>query len=319
MNKIKNNPDDIETKEIKAAITAVTVLEDRAQVMRELTLDLAPGLYRLRVADLSPVAVDRSLFVGDSSAFRINKLQVQRRWRIGNSERREDDQELSAEIKKLHRALRQLHAQNELESDALELLNRAAHLYMENINAQMPFAERFEEEWQQELRNLLHSGDGIFEKILELNVEDLALQKQLSQQEEFRQIQLGQSPSLSLQASIEVELEVLTAGPKILQFNYTVPCAMWRPMHRASLSGTRLNFLSEAALWQNSGEDWKDVQLSFSTARTTQNAEPAILHDDRLRVQRKTERRVQVEVREQEIASTGEGVEQNNLSVPCAW
>jgi uncharacterized protein (TIGR02231 family) len=62
-------------------------------------------------------------------------------------------------------------------------------------------------------------------------------------------------------------------------------------------------------VWQATGEDCVDVELLFSTARPTQRAEPPQLTDDRLRVQRRAEKQVQVGVREETIGTTGEGAE----------
>ena len=97
---------------------------------------------------------------------------------------------------------------------------------------------------------------------------------------------------------------------------YLVPCARWRPAHRATLAGTRLRFACEAAVWQATGEDWSDVELSFSTARPTQRSEPPLLEDDVLHVRRRPEKKVEVQIREQAVATTGEGVSIEAAELP---
>jgi uncharacterized protein (TIGR02231 family) len=59
-------------------------------------------------------------------------------------------------------------------------------------------------------------------------------------------------------------------------------------------------------VWQNTGEDWNDVELSFSTQRLSRGVEPPPLASDVIAVQKKQAQLV-VETREQEIATAGLG------------
>ena len=85
---------------------------------------------------------------------------------------------------------------------------------------------------------------------------------------------------------------------------YTTPGAMWRPTHSARLRGERLEFVASAMVWQNTGEDWDDVQLQLSTARSRQSTEPPTLRDDLLQAQRRAEQ-VQLEARQVTIQAAG--------------
>lgn len=311
MSEQQKSPTVVVTKDINAPISRVTVLEDRAQVRRSLKLDLPIGVYRLRVLDLSPVIADRSLNAQSGLGLRVDSLSVQRRWRIGHEE---SPPELGAQdetIKKLRHAIDELKAQRVLEKESYALLRSAARLYVDNINLQMPYAAEFDPQWAQELRSMLDEGGAIAEQLLLLNSKQFELNSQLEKAEDYRQHSLGYSPRQVLEAALVVEVEVLQEGPQSLALDYTVPCALWRPRHRATLvADGQVRFECEAALWQNTGEDWTEVALQFSTARSTQRAEPPILLDDVLRVRRKQERRVQVAIRQTQIANTGEGMGQ---------
>jgi uncharacterized protein (TIGR02231 family) len=59
-----------------------------------------------------------------------------------------------------------------------------------------------------------------------------------------------------------------------------------------------------AAVWQQTGEDWHNVEIVCSTARTSMGTEPPVLIDDLLRAQRKSST-VKVQAREVSIQSTG--------------
>jgi len=50
---------------------------------------------------------------------------------------------------------------------------------------------------------------------------------------------------------------------------------LWRPLHEARLfADDRLLMSSSAVVWQNTGEDWSNVDLSFSTALSSLGVEP---------------------------------------------
>jgi hypothetical protein len=114
-------------------------------------------------------------------------------------------------------------------------------------------------------------------------------------------------------AEVIVEVWAAAAGHYTVQVDYIVPGACWRPYHRAQLvelvqgKDPVLHFASEGCVWQNTGEDWTDVQFIFSTERPSLGMEPPQLATDVLHAQRKSEVLV-VEAREQEVQTTGLGV-----------
>ncbi|WP_437279284.1 DUF4139 domain-containing protein [Sorangium sp. So ce375] len=122
------------------------------------------------------------------------------------------------------------------------------------------------------------------------------------------------------EAVIEVEVHAPAPQPVEIELTYRVACAIWRPEHLARLSagaaggaaaqgpGGSIELTTWAAAWQATGEIWENVVARFSTARPSRSAEAPLLADDVLRVRRKTEverRRVIVEARDQAIAAAG--------------
>ncbi|CAM5388387.1 hypothetical protein SGRIM128S_03571 [Streptomyces griseomycini] len=78
--------------------------------------------------------------------------------------------------------------------------------------------------------------------------------------------------------------------------------------YRAVLDGDSLTLDTDAMVWQRTGEDWSDVRLTLSTARSARATEPPRLGEDRLTLEERSpaERRtVHVELREEEIADLG--------------
>ena len=102
-------------------------------------------------------------------------------------------------------------------------------------------------------------------------------------------------------------------APGEVEIEYVVANACWRPLHRAELAdeesastGT-LRVRTDGCVWQRTGEDWPEVKLVFSTERSAREATPPLLETDRLAVRRKTTS-THVAMRQEEIASTGEGM-----------
>ncbi|MEQ1506651.1 MAG: DUF4139 domain-containing protein [Myxococcota bacterium] len=110
-----------------------------------------------------------------------------------------------------------------------------------------------------------------------------------------------------------IHLSVWAEEPGELLVRYVVPCAAWRPAHRATLSSSgdasgaddRLGWELGAVCWNATGEDWTDADLTCSTARPGDLAEPPQLDDDAV-VTRKRDREVVVEARDVAIAAARE-------------
>ena len=113
-----------------------------------------------------------------------------------------------------------------------------------------------------------------------------------------------------LDAAIEVQLQAEHPTSGRLEVRYRTPCALWRPEHQAILTTEEersvVDFTTSATVWQNTGEQWEDVEVEFSTARPAQAATAPLLEDDRIRSQRKSDDdTVVVESREQAIQVAG--------------
>lgn len=74
------------------------------------------------------------------------------------------------------------------------------------------------------------------------------------------------------------------------------------------LDGHSLTLETDAMVWQRTGEDWSDVRLTLSTARSALATDPPRLAEDRLTLKDRSpaERRtVDVELREEEVGDLG--------------
>jgi uncharacterized protein (TIGR02231 family) len=292
---------------IEAPIGRVVLLEDRALVERRANLSLPAGTHRLQVAAVSPVLADRSLAVRAAAGVRIDDARVKRSWSIGVKEQPADGAALREEAETLAAALVAEEGSQQLTAEHRVLLEQAVALYFVGLNREMPFAASFAKEWREGVARLFADVRAADEGAHRSRCALQELQGRIAALR-LRQAELGRIDHV-LTAALELDVTVLAVGEQSLRIGYVVPCALWRPVHRARQSGERLRFECEGAVWQATGEDWQDVELLFSTSRSTQRSEPPVLSDDLVTVQPKTDKRLVVGVREQAIATTGEGGE----------
>ena len=291
---------------LDAPVRRVTLLEDRAQVGREGRLRLAAGSHRLKVTSIAPVIADRSVVARGGNGVRVDETRVTRRWLIGAAEKPADAARLEEESATLLSEIRFRQLLLQLAGEKQTSYDEAAQLLVEGIAREMPFAKEFETRWQTELAALFDRGREAEAAVRTAKLEMRELRSRLDALR-LRAVATGRLDHVLL-TELEIEVTVETAAEHAITVDYMVPCALWRPIHRATLAseaGT-VRFECEGAVWQRTGEDWIDVDLSFSTARSTQRSEPPVMSDDWLRVQKKQEKKVVVGVREQEIATTGE-------------
>jgi uncharacterized protein (TIGR02231 family) len=106
-----------------------------------------------------------------------------------------------------------------------------------------------------------------------------------------------------------LNITVNGSGQVDIILSYIVPCAMWRPIYRATLENNSVRFDADAMVWQSTGQDWTNVSLQFSTARPSLGTNPPDITDDRISLRPKTTQEkkvVSVTMREEDISSNGE-------------
>lgn len=291
---------------LDAPVRRVTLLEDRAQVTRAGTLRLTPGSHRVKVVSVSPVIADRSVVARAPDGVRVDETRVVRQWRIGAAEKPADAAQLAEEMAKLGSEIRYRNLLLSVAVERLGSLDEASDLLVEGIARELPFAKQFDSSWETDLAALQKQARESDAAVRAARVE---LREMLSRLEAMR-LRLASTGRVDhvFACDLEIELTVEGGGEHELTVDYMVPCALWRPIHRATLGGGpgNVRFECEGAVWQRTGEDWVDVDLSFSTARSTQRSEPPVMSDDWIRVEKKQERKTVVGVREEEIETTGE-------------
>lgn len=283
-----------EAKSVAAPVTQVTLLEDRAQVRRLGSLELPAGQHVVLVQDVAPVLQDLSLRASATGNAKVSDVRVRRAMRVAPHEKPEQVKALELDIEKLSEQWRRLAEDKDLTEQRRVRLEQVL---------QRGFTELPEDvAWGQPQNQWKDTLEGLFEKLRALRVRVLELDNQLRDVAEERerlvvQRQAFDRPDARFVTWLEADVIAPTAGKVELTFEYTVPNALWRPLHSARLSDGSFQFESRASVWQNTGEDWNGVRLVFSTARASLGIEPPLLSDDLLAAQKKNEKLV-VQARE---------------------
>lgn len=276
---------------LKAPITRVTLLEDRAYVRRQTQLDMPAGRSRWCLSGVSPLLVDKTLSAQLKGSAKVIQVSVERTLPPEPEPLPADDPTPGLERQRQRRALQEQALLNERElqsaTSVLEELTR-------EICKQVAWGVDETPAWEEQLAELTQWKEQLVGERHRLEVELEALE-----QDGFRPFQ-PPPPAPETITEVYLEVESPAAQSLELQLEYSLPCACWRPSHRAVLGLKGLEFQSEATCWQNTGEDWHEVDLIFSTQRLSLGNEPPRPRPDVLRSQKKSTEVVVAE-RDQEI------------------
>lgn len=258
-------------------LVLVELFEDRAAITRRVALPEAPGRYELVLEGLSPLLREAGLSFPDADAPVTVEAVSVRRWMEQERVGAEEEDRLRAEERALQAALV---AQATTRRQAQERASRA--------EARLKAATSW-------LHEAMHDGTSV--DILIQSVQENAaawrertLQAQAEVHKEEDTLAALGEVQRRLKAALNgrsrhratLRLGVLTRGPGHLTLRYVVPCALWRPAHRATLLGDQVRWEIGAYAWNTTGEDWLGATLRLSTARPGERATPPSLSDDLL-------------------------------------
>jgi hypothetical protein len=309
---------------MQAPITRVTLLEDRAYVRRQTELELPEGRSRWKLSKVSPLLVDKTLTAQLQGSAKVVQVSVERSLPPEPEPPEPPDPAPELERQRQRRELKEKMLLKERE------LFSAQGLYEElirEIGKQVGWGVDETTAWEEELHELSCWKEQLVEERHQLELAAEALDDQgfsplptpspgaVGIKQDFGAVAtFGSSKQMAQNGEIgellkppESETEVLveidspTAQTARLRLEYSLPCACWRPSHRAVLGSGSLLFSCEATCWQNTGEDWREVELIFSTQRFSLGNEAPTPQPDLL-LARKKSTEVVVAERDQEFA-----------------
>ncbi|MEU2157692.1 DUF4139 domain-containing protein [Streptomyces sp. NPDC019396] len=293
-------------------VTAVTCLEDRAHIERDAVLELEAGIHRLRLGPVSALAVDRTLhaeLTADHPGHPAKVLDVRivRTWTPrAPLPPSDEDSALHHHVHRLEEERRALGQRRDRLGARLDVLGRLATDLLREIGEGAGFGEADPERWARELDRVDNERETCGEELRTVDSRLTAVADELADAQ--RGLDLSEERPAELVGHIELTVQATAAGPARLRLSHLTACALWRPAYRAVFDGSTLTLETDAMVWQRTGEDWSDVQLTFSTARSALATDPPRLGEDLLTLRDRTaaERRtIDVELREEHIGDLG--------------
>ncbi|MEZ4380881.1 MAG: mucoidy inhibitor MuiA family protein [Nannocystaceae bacterium] len=316
-----NQGAEAEAAALALPVDEVILLEDRAHVIRRGVVEVPAGTSRFVVAEVTPVLSDRTLCAalrrGDGeevSGARVQDLRLRRRQVARLEARPEEAQRIARQRLEVSERAAQLKTRHARASERLEWLGSLAEGQLADAATDAAWGRSAPERWGAELAEIRRDEAAARGELLALAEELAELHEEL--QRLGRLAAAKADVREEVVAELVIEVVARAPGRFRLQVDYIVPGACWRPYHRAELvepaasgeGGPTLAFACEGCVWQRTGEDWRDVQLVFSTERLSLGSEPPTLDSDVLRVTRRREV-IEVELRDQEIQTAGLGGE----------
>jgi uncharacterized protein (TIGR02231 family) len=250
---------------VNSTISAVTVYTDRAVVTRSAMVELAGGTTELVFANLPQALNERSLQVSGRGTAQALILDV-------SAKQTYIDFTPNARVKELEDQLKGLMKQVRGLDDRGSVLQMQAAM-LDRMEAAI-FTPPAKDVPRPDLNQFTNSLTYLTEQKAKLVTERATLDEQ--REELQNKITTVQNQLNELRGAggrgyktVTVRVSAMQPGSLDVALSYTVPGASWSPSYDARvLSGERAVALGYFGIvHQNTGEDWKDVALTLSTAR----------------------------------------------------
>jgi len=294
----------------------VTFFEDRAEVVRVGKASLGEGRQWVRLSGATTLLDDRSVQAKAlSDRVQVLSARVVRRVRSVTSLTPEEAQKLQQAVRESELERDELYTTTSRLARRSNYLDQLIASWCGNVaGVPAPGRDSAPPEWREAWESMLTRDDEMLAERFDLNEKTEDVETELN--ERIFKLQNASTSQTLFECFIEVQVDASSMDDVELQVTYRTPCALWRPEHLARLNrdakqakSGELEWTTWAVVWQRTGEDWKDVELAFSTARPAQVADAPELTDDSLSKRKKTaeeKKQIVVEMREQTIASSAD-------------
>jgi len=251
----------LKAEEVNSKIDAVTVYINGAQITRKANTTLKPGSNTIEFKGISPYINTQSLSVKGLGNFKILSTAVKRELMIQKLDTINTDS-LSTVKRKIKKQLNQLKARLEvlkkieiLVESNNNLSNEENVVSAENLKAMMNL-------YKTDLLPVRMEGTVISEKLDSLNnIESKVILQIANLKSE------GQPEKVAAKKIIIVEVEAKSADNATFEISYFTDGANWFPSYdiRVDDLSKPIELIAKANISQSTGEDWENVQLTFSS------------------------------------------------------
>lgn len=281
-----SNEDDI----IKSEITEVTVYAQGAQVKRKASFNIKTGITKVVIDGVSPYIDPNSLQVIASGS---NVIIIDSKYSLFYPKPEEVKLEglplkVRQDIKKMEDSLKQMNYEIQQIQDEIDVYVATKNILQNNG------AMRGQGKVNDSIQLLKQAIDYYTIKMLEINKSLTTLNKKKADKNELRtelserlnKLRNFQNDADLLEEEkgpshrITVTLSSKEAATGKMIVSYLVSQAGWSPLYdmKADVAKGNINMNYKAQVFQNSGEDWDNIQLNISTNNPFQNKTLPTMH-----------------------------------------
>jgi uncharacterized protein (TIGR02231 family) len=262
-------PEESDARALDSRVTRVTVYSDRARVTRQATVKLPtePTVFAFRKL---PGWVDDGSVRVAATEGRIIDVRVERNFLARATDKtyqkaKAQDEALKHRLEALDDEIQVLDAQarqvEAIKAFSLEKINKEAILGNIKVKSYAEVLEFISDSLRQTAR-----ARRAVQHQRELIAPDAeASRRTLAELQSLMKLEA---------TTVLVTLHSSRATTSTVELTYMIPGVTWEPMHDLRVStadGKTAEVVSFAVLTQTSGEDWRDVELAFSTQSSTQS------------------------------------------------
>jgi uncharacterized protein (TIGR02231 family) len=258
---------------LETRIASATVYSDRAQVTRTGAVELKAGLYKLACGDLPRSFDESSLQVEGKGTARsrimgIDVVKVQ-----GLAAESPRYKELKGKLERLTARRDTLRIELGSLASSTEFLDNYAKFPFEKGSTKLATEIFRVQDWKSVIEFIRservrtsEKSDDVAKRIAKLDVEIVWISGQLDEMQ----------TKDDWSRRVVVDCEIASPGTLELAFTYNVRGAQWGPEYqiRYDTAKESIELAYNAWIKQFTGEDWKDVAVTLSTARPQIGAAP---------------------------------------------
>lgn len=250
-------------------IDRVTVFLDRAEITRHITLQIPVGEHAVVIPDLPAQLLEDSLKASGRGPAGLTIATVETLRVFGEQAAQEQERKLREQLQSLKDEKATLNGRNEALNTQAKFIEQLATMPSEQDEKgnRLFVPEKWAVAWQT-------IGKGM----TEINAARVALQQEQRKldlkirkiEQELQQIQTGRRDTIT--AAIQIAAK--NAGKAEFDLTYQLGGASWTPIYDASLDTEKgdIALTQVAHVQQTTGEDWRQAQLTVSTARPSDGA-----------------------------------------------
>lgn len=239
-------------------ITKATVYRSGAKVSTQQQVYLNKGQALVKLENLSPRIDENSIRVEGLDGISLNYFTFETDYLTSGKNSKQLEQ-LKDQLKSLNQQIAKKQNKSYALSKELELLQKNQNLNSDSNGLSVAKMNAYAEYYRNKIEDIKNQDYNISIDLEELNKQRLSLEQEIYKFDRRNKKNRG---------TIKLHLDVKQASSKKIKVSYFIYDAGWFPSYDLSSgdisSSIQLDY--NAKVHQNSGLDWKNIELSLSTA-----------------------------------------------------